>query len=107
MKSTLATLCFVTLAVACQRKAPGPDECHRLAVRWVEATRPFRNIGTFGRRRIALPPAEDDAVLERTTRCLTTPYDREFVACVDARRDVLDCYRAFEFRHGRGLAPVE
>jgi hypothetical protein len=101
-KSTFFLFCMVPLAVACQRKAPGPEECHDLAVRWVSTVRwgggaPVRG----GRARVA---PDDDAVLERTTRCLTTPYDRELVECVRVRGGaIVDCYEAFEARHGVGL----
>jgi hypothetical protein len=47
---------------------------------------------------------DDDVVLERTNTCLTTPYDRELIACADAKQDVVQCYKAFEFRRrGAGL----
>jgi hypothetical protein len=100
-KSTLFLFCMVPLAVACQRKAPGPEECHALAVRWVNAVRWGGGAAPRGRRvRFA---QEDDAVLERTTLCLTTPYDRELVECVRVRGAIVDCYEAFEARHGVGL----
>src|SRR5437773_6340848 len=81
--------------VGCQRKAPGPDECHELAVRWVEAMRGGGPRVNFGTRRLHVL-GHDEAVLERTTTCLTTPYDRELVACVQARGAVVQCYQAFE-----------
>lgn len=90
--------CMVPLAVACQRKAPGPEECHDLAVRWVNAVRWGGGVAPRGRRvRFA---RDDDAVLERTTLCLTTPYDRQLVECVRVRGAIVDCYEAFEARHG-------
>jgi hypothetical protein len=90
--------CMVPLAVACQRKAPGPEECHDLAVRWVNAVRWGGGLAPRGRHvRFA---RDDDAVLERTTLCLTTPYDRELLECVRVRGTIVDCYEAFEARHG-------
>ena len=102
-KSTLFLFCMVPLAVACQRKAPGPEECHDLAVRWVGAVRwgSGAGVGVRGRRVRAAP--EDGAVLERTTACLTTPYDRELVECVRASSAIVACYEAFEARHAGRL----
>jgi hypothetical protein len=95
---------MVPLAVACQRKAPGPEECHDLAVRWVGAVRWGAGTGVRGRRvRVA---SDEDAVLERTTECLTTPYDRELIECVRARGTIVPCYEAFEARReGRLTSP--
>jgi hypothetical protein len=98
---TFFLICMVPLAVACQRKAPGPEECHDLAVRWVKSVRWGAAAGPRGRRARLLP--DEDAVLERTTVCLTTPYDRELVDCVRARGDIVQCYEAFEGRHRVGL----
>jgi hypothetical protein len=102
MESTLFLLCMVPLAVACQRKAPGPDECHDLAVRWVGAVRGGLGAGHRGRR--ARSAGDDDAVLERTTKCLTTPYDRALVECVRSSGAIVQCYEAFEARHEARLA---
>lgn len=88
------------LAVGCGRKAPGPDECHDLALRWVASGA----IGTHGRIMLRRAPDEDE-VLRRTTLCLTTPYDRALVACVQAGGGIEGCYRAFEFRR-RGMVPA-
>jgi hypothetical protein len=93
------------LAVGCGRKAPGPEECHDLAVRWVGAV--GRRGGDGSPLRRIRAPLEDDAVLERTTLCLTTPYDRELVTCVQTRGSVVQCYRAFEARHGVLAPPPE
>jgi hypothetical protein len=95
-KSTLLTFCMVPLAIACQRKAPGPEECHELAVRWVGSVRGGPGVGLRGRR--ARVAANDDAVLERTTACLTTPYDRVLLECVRASGAIVQCYEAFEAR---------
>lgn len=92
---------MVPLAVACQRKAPGPEECHDLAVRWVGSVRWGSGVGPRGRRTRVV--TDDDVVLERTTACLTTPYDRELIECVRAGRAIVQCYEAFEARHGAGL----
>lgn len=99
--STLFILCMVPFAVACQRKAPGPEECHDLAVRWVGSVRWGTAGGPRGRRTRVV--TDDDVVLERTTACLTTPYDKELIECVRAGRAIMQCYEAFEARHGAGL----
>lgn len=66
---------FVT---GCARKAPGPEECHAFAERWVQVQ------GVrMPRARLLLP--EDvvaEAVYLKTLECLSTPYERAFVDCV-------------------------
>ena len=80
---------------ACARKAPGPEECHELARAWVFRERATR-IPRFGG--LVLEPGED-AILERTTQCLTTPYDRELVECIGAGGSPRACFAAFQNRH--------
>jgi hypothetical protein len=46
-------------------------------------------------------------VLRRATLCLTTPYDKALVACIEAAGSVAGCYRAFEMRHGPVFVPPE
>jgi hypothetical protein len=85
----------MALAPGCQRRAPGPEECHALAVQWergVVTPAPHRH----GAR---LPQASEGAIFERTTECLTTPYDRELTRCVVGGAPVGLCVRAFEMRH--------
>lgn len=68
---------FSVFGTGCARKAPGPEECHAFAERWVqiEGVR-------IPRSRLLLP--EDvfaDAVYLKTLECLSTPYERAFVEC--------------------------
>jgi len=84
---------LVTSIAGCERRAPGPDECHDLAVAWVRGARA---------RRIPdeqLSRATEEAILERTTDCLTTPYDKELVQCVTAGSAAHACLGGFEARH--------
>ena len=74
----------------CARRAPGPDECHDLALYWVLGPR-ARVVQRFG-------PAAEEAILDRTTKCLTTPYDRELVQCVTTGAPTRRCLAAFEER---------
>jgi hypothetical protein len=101
MPSFSFSLLFSLLAllagpVGCSRRAPGPDECHALAVEWVRAENP--QLRAHG---IDPEEVEDgaEAVLERATECLTTPYDRELVDCVVSRTSLRACATAFEQRH--------
>lgn len=100
-------------AIGCGRKAPGPDECHELAVRWVSQQSPGRGIFVgppgigYPRRRVLTAPLDEEEVEKRTTLCLTTPYDRALVACVQAVGAIGECYRAFEARHGGVSVPFE
>lgn len=81
-QTRLLALLFIVLVsafvTACARKAPGPEECHAFAERWVqvEGVR-------LPRSRLFLP--EDvvgEAVYLKTLECLSTPYERAFVECV-------------------------
>lgn len=74
----------------CARRAPGPDECHDLARYWV--------LGPRARVVQQLGPAAEEAILDRTTKCLTTPYDRELVQCVTTGAPTRRCLAAFEER---------
>lgn len=101
-RALLGTLALALADLSCARRAPGPEECHALAVQWVG--REGRGVvQRFGG--IVLEPPES-RILERTTECLTTPYDRELVACIGSRASPSLCFRAFQDRHsGLGLPP--
>ena len=58
--------------LACERKAPGPEECLQFADAWMRTEGPER------RAQLARENAFDELVM----RCLTEPYDRELVSCV-------------------------
>ncbi|HEX4341416.1 MAG TPA: hypothetical protein VH062_36155 [Polyangiaceae bacterium] len=90
--STLAALLFV-FATGCERRAPGPDECHELAVAWVLGVHSAQLQGH------QLGDAAEQAILERTTDCLTTPYDKELVQCVTIGSSPRTCLTGFEARH--------
>jgi hypothetical protein len=77
----------------CSRRAPGPDECHDLGVAWVLG--PRRSQAPSYRR----SPATSQAILDRTTECLTMPYDRELVQCVTTGNAPRTCMLRFEARH--------
>jgi hypothetical protein len=68
--------CVLACISGCARRLPGPDECHALGVAWV-----------LGPQALSVPDlrvgrAQAEAILERTTECLTTPYDYGVVQCV-------------------------
>ena len=83
----------VACVAGCARRAPGPDECHDLAVAWVLGPR----LSHMPKVRISQSASE--AILDRTTECLTTPYDRELVQCVTTGSAPQTCMRGFETRH--------
>ena len=89
--AVLATLLGVAIC-GCARRAPGPDECHDLAVAWVLGARVARS----SPRKFSAPV--DEAILERTTDCLTMPYDKELVQCVTRGASPRTCMVAFESR---------
>ena len=92
--------CVLLLGIAgCARRAPGPEECHELGLFWVLGPRAHA-VESFGE-------AADTAIRERTTECLTTPYDREVVQCVTAGAPARRCFGAFQSRRralGAGAA---
>jgi hypothetical protein len=96
----MAGLVLLVASVGCSRRAPGPEDCHALAVQWVRAEHPSLAL------RIPDPEETEEgaeAVLERTTECLTTPYDRELVDCVVAKSNLRACAAAFDQRHAAKL----
>jgi hypothetical protein len=88
----LAVLFF--LGAGCRRKLPGPEECQRLSARilGVEDARVLRD------------PTVKQRFDDLTVRCLTTPFDREFVRCLDESPDARQCLYRFQNRRARGTA---
>jgi hypothetical protein len=88
MRHTRFGFLLVALAVSsCERRAPGPDECTQHALRVVEA--------------LGVPletPQVSEAYQSEISRCLTTPYDRQLVRCVEERGATRRCYQEFELR---------
>jgi hypothetical protein len=80
------------LLAACQRKAPGPDECRNFAHSALGITRPND----------LLVPGVADRVGELTRDCLTTPFDRDLLRCVAETGRSRYCMADFERRR---LAP--
>lgn len=73
----------VLWAAGCQRQAPGPDECVAFAEAWM-------------RRHRAPTRLDADAAFDELVRtCLTSPYDRELVACVVGGDDQERCRVAY------------
>ena len=84
--------CALLIGLAgCARRAPGPEECHDLALTWVLGLRARAAVQDPGR-------AAERAIVDRTTECLTTPYDHELVRCVTAGAPPRRCLGAFEAR---------
>jgi hypothetical protein len=102
MRQRCALIVVAGLTVAyvsgCARRAPGPDECHDLAVAWVLGPR-LSHLPTY-----KVGPAASQAILDRTTECLTTPYDRALVQCVTAGSMPRACLLGFATRHPKSPA---
>jgi hypothetical protein len=79
--------------LACERKAPGPEECLQFADAWMRNERFERHAQL----------ARENAWGELVARCLTAPYDRELVSCVVSgaprERCRIDFERRLEARH--------
>lgn len=77
-----------SLSLACERKAPGPDECARFSemVEQLSGSGPVRT------------PEIQAQVDELTRQCLTKPYDRALLACVERTRQTHGCLETFRLR---------
>lgn len=91
MRWTLPICLLTALDLSCQRKAPGPDECVAFAYHALGVVTPAQLRHPELRTRI------DDL----TTRCLTTPFDRELLQCVEATGRTRACTVEFEARRAR------
>jgi hypothetical protein len=81
---------------ACERKAPSPEQCQEFAM---------RGLGIKDQRQLDLATVKDrfDAVV---VKCLTTPYDKELLRCIQARSAAKSCILEFEAREERRGLPV-
>ena len=80
--------CALGVTTGCERKAPGPTECRLLA---------YRLVGVSERELLQLPEVRR-RVDEVTMKCLTTPFDRELVRCVQTRGQTRACTLEYELR---------
>jgi len=76
---------------ACERKAPGPEECQR-----------FAEMAARMSTDSPLLTLELQAQIDEETRqCLTKPYDRELLSCVETTHQAHGCLASFRRRIGR------
>jgi hypothetical protein len=94
MRRSLAVLTLSLATTACARKAPGPEECRRFAHR-TSGVSPLE---------LARAPQLRERVDELIRQCLTTPYDRELLGCVEQTGRLRACTLDFEQRRDRKLA---
>jgi len=87
-RSELVLLGAFALALGCQRKAPGPDECRHLAYQLYNV----RTVEDLD------DPRVHDRVDEQIRLCLVTPYDHELVRCLASGVRARLCERAFTER---------
>ena len=73
---------------ACTRRAPGPAECYEFA----------RSLVGVPKRAVLLPDDVAAVVESEAVRCLTMPYDRELIACIQAGAGKRRCQVEFELR---------
>jgi hypothetical protein len=76
------------LCCGCQRRAPGPDECRSFAQAALGITRPND----------MLVPGMPERVADLTRDCLTTPFDRDLLRCVQETGRSRLCMLDFERR---------
>ncbi|HEY4156975.1 MAG TPA: hypothetical protein VGM29_02715 [Polyangiaceae bacterium] len=92
-----ALLCFAFLCIlalpSCERKAPGPFDCQNFAEKVLGAERGDPRLTPIAEQRL------DDLTLQ----CLTTPYDRQLIECVQRTGLGHACFVEFRRRTGRTL----
>ena len=93
--ATLGVLFFA--AVACERKAPSPDECVDYALITFRVHHPNRSPAVL---------EDKDEVDANVVKCLTT-LDKELVACTKRRPGSRSCDLEFIERERRRKAPRE
>jgi hypothetical protein len=81
-------LCTAFSVLGCERKAPGPEECARFA----EMAEQLGGSGPF------MTPQIQAEIDELTRQCLTKPYDRALLACVEQTRQTRGCLESFRMR---------
>jgi hypothetical protein len=87
-RSWVLPLSAALLVCACERKAPGPRECQAFA---------YRVLGF--REAIELrDPRLRAAVDELMVKCLTVPYDRKLLSCVETSSQTQACLLDFRSR---------
>lgn len=75
-RSALALLAIATGTNGCTRAAPEPELCLLAATRWH---------GLQSSDTALVSPRTLESVRQMTLRCITEPFDREFVNCVISR----------------------
>ena len=86
------SLALVGLALlSCERKAPGPEECLRFAETVVGISRDDPRI----------TERLQASIDEETRTCLTRPYDRALIACVQSTGRAHSCIEAYKRRTGQ------
>ena len=84
----------VSLA-ACQRKAPGPKECQRFALQ----------VMGVGSTQTEVPPSVKNAMDELTVTCLTRPFSRALLRCVEEGVAVRACMATYAPRSALSRPP--
>jgi len=87
MRRALFAIGLFTL-LGCQRKAPGPEECQSFAMAALGASR-IQDLALVG---------AGEKYQELVRECLTKPFDRELVECVQSSGRTRSCFLSFERR---------
>jgi hypothetical protein len=74
----------------CERKAPGPEECEHFA----------EVVARMSTDSPLLTPELQAQIDEETRQCLTKPYDRELLACIETTHQAHGCLASFRQRSG-------
>ncbi len=94
LSSLLVALTLVggsSASLGCERKAPGPEECARFS----EMVEQLSGSGPV------MTPEIQAQIDELTRQCLTKPYDRALLACVERTHQTRGCLESFRLRAER------
>lgn len=89
MRRTAVVSLSLLLLFACERKAPGPEECRAFAL----------EVSGVRQADVLAIPNLRAHVDEVTRACLTVPYDRELIQCAATPHRLRICTLEFEERH--------
>jgi hypothetical protein len=81
--------------LACERKAPGPSECADYAEAFVRDALYDE----------PLTPEIQSKIDAVTQLCLTTPYDRDLIACAQSTKRARACFDLYKQRTRQGAQP--
>ena len=90
-RACLGSMLANAALLGCERKAPGPEECQRFA----------EMAARMSTDSPLLTPELQAQIDEETRQCLTKPYDRQLLRCVETTHQAHGCLTSFRLRSER------